>query len=264
VVPQYRSLIPARLWVERGSVGIGAGRLRALDLKIDYDGVLTAPYHDSLAGLVRQCVDLLVRHVWRNIDEVARAGFAFEFKMISPPHASAAANNIEDGFQVAVMVRSRLRVWLDHDGASPELARSGSSVGDGGCPCHARGLRRVGVQIAGWNDFDAVVLPIHALHDNRFFIGRRAQSRNHRPLHGGSSATRLCGGWTSTQTPAGLRQLHETAPTRVVSGVAVQLSRFANRQLFRHPLQVAVGYPSGRCHQGCLRGFLKIGHPREP
>jgi hypothetical protein len=46
---------------------------------------------------------------------------------------------------------------------------------DRSCPGHTWGLRRIGVQVAGWNDFDAVVLPIHALHDNRFFIGRRAR-----------------------------------------------------------------------------------------
>jgi hypothetical protein len=60
------------------------------------------------------------------------------------------------------------------------------------------------------------------------------------------------------------RSCVEAAPIRAVSGVAVPLSRFASRKLLRHPLQVAMGYPSGRCHQGCLRGFLKIGHRWEP
>ena len=54
------------------------------------------------------------------------------------------------------------------------------------------------------------------------------------------------------------------APATALSRVAVPLFWLANRQLFRHPLQVAMGYSRGRCHQGPPRGYLKIGHRREP
>src|SRR5260370_28616402 len=81
-----------------GSAGVYAGGLGALDVKVDHNWVLAASHHDGLARFVGQSVDLLVRHVWRNIDEVAGAGFATEFKMISPPHARSAVNDAEDGF----------------------------------------------------------------------------------------------------------------------------------------------------------------------
>jgi DNA/RNA non-specific endonuclease len=161
--------------VERGSTGTRAGGLRALDLKIDDDGILAAPHHDSLAWFVGKCVDLLVRYIRRHIDEIARAGLAAEFQAISPSHARTAANDVEDGFQFAVVMRAGLRVRLNYDRACPELVRSGSGVGDGGGTSHAGCLGRICVQVARRHDFDAVVLPVHDLHDSRFFFGELSQ-----------------------------------------------------------------------------------------
>ena len=60
------------------------------------------------------------------------------------------------------MMRPSLGVGLDHHGARPQLARSGSSVSDGRRARHAGSLRRVGIEFAGGDDLDAVMFPVHA------------------------------------------------------------------------------------------------------
>jgi hypothetical protein len=67
-----------------------------------------------------------------------------------------------------MMMRSGLSIRLDYDRAGPQLARSGSRVGDGGGPGHTGSLGCVEVQVAGRNDFHAVVLPVHHLQDSRW------------------------------------------------------------------------------------------------
>jgi hypothetical protein len=160
-------LLRSGFGVERRWAAACSRGLRAFNVKIDHDGVLSTSYHDGLAGLVGQGVDFLVRHVGWDIYEVARSGFTAEFEAISPSHASPAANDEEDCFQIAVVVWTSLCVWLDHDRPCPQFAGSRSRVRDGGGPCHAGSLGCVGIQVVGWNDFDAVMLPVHYLHDSR-------------------------------------------------------------------------------------------------
>ena len=136
------------LGMERGW-GRKAGRFRTGEVEVHHDGVLTASDDDSFAGLVGASVDLLVRYERRNIDEIARSGFTAEFEVVSPPHASPAANNVEDCFELAVVMRSGLCVGLDYDRAGPQLTGSRSGVCNGSRPSHAGSLRCVRVQIAG-------------------------------------------------------------------------------------------------------------------
>ena len=153
--------------MERRCATVVPGGLRAFEVEVHHDRVLAASYDYGFTGFARKSVDLLMRHVGRNINEVARSGLAAEFQMIAPSHASPAAHNVEDGLQLAVMVRPGPGVGLDYDCAGPEFARPSPGVGDGGGTSHARGLGRVGVEVAGRDDFDAVVLPVHELHDIR-------------------------------------------------------------------------------------------------
>jgi hypothetical protein len=101
--------------VELDRAGLSRGGLRAFDVKIDDDGILTASHHNSFTGFICSGVDLLVRYVGRNIDEVSRSGFTAEFEMVSPSHTSPAANDVKDCLQFAMMVGTSLCVWLDHD-----------------------------------------------------------------------------------------------------------------------------------------------------
>jgi len=143
--------------MEGGFAAAGAGRLRAFEVEIHHDSVLTASDDDSFTGLVSERIDLLVRYVGRNIDKVARPRFAAEFQVVSPSHTGPATNDVKDGFEFAVVMRSGLCVGLNYHRAGPQFARARSSVSDGCCASHAGSLGRVGVQIAGWNDLNAIV-----------------------------------------------------------------------------------------------------------
>ena len=46
---------------------------------------------------------------------IARSGFAAELQMLPPSHPSPAADDVENGFELAVMVRSGLCIRLDDD-----------------------------------------------------------------------------------------------------------------------------------------------------
>jgi aminopeptidase N len=109
------------------------------------------------------CVDLLMGHIGRNIDKVAGTRFITEFQIVTPTHAGAPPDNVEHGFQFAMMMRTRLRIRLNNNGSSPELTRTGAGVSDGRGARHAGGLRRIGIQFAGTHNLDAVLFPIRVL-----------------------------------------------------------------------------------------------------
>ena len=92
--------------MERRRAAACSHGLRAFDVKIDHDGVLSTSYHDGLAGFVGEGVDFLMRHIGWDIDEVACSGFTAEFEMVSPSHASSAANDVKDCLQFAMVMRS--------------------------------------------------------------------------------------------------------------------------------------------------------------
>ncbi len=135
-------------------------RFRGCDIEVYNDGILPAADNYGLARLVVPGVDLLMRHVRWDIDEVAGAGFRAEFKMIAPAHAGAALHDVEDGFKFAMMVRPGFGIGLHDDCTGPKPGGSSACVGDGGSARHARSLRRVvGVEFTSSYDFDSVILP---------------------------------------------------------------------------------------------------------
>jgi hypothetical protein len=79
--------------------------------------------------------------------------------VLAPSQASQAVHNIDDAFQITVMVGARLGPGIDGDGSSPQFG--GASVGgrDRGQATHAWSLRRIGVEFIGRDDFDAVGSP---------------------------------------------------------------------------------------------------------
>ncbi len=146
--------------MERNGRGARARRFGAFHLQVDHDRVLTAAHDDAFAGLVVFGVYFLMRHPGRDEDEVAGAGFAGEFEAVAPAHAGAAADDVEDGYEFAVVVWTGFGVGLDHYGAGPESGRAGSGIGDGGGARHAGSLRGVGIELARADDFDSVVFPV--------------------------------------------------------------------------------------------------------
>ena len=65
---------------------------------------LVAADEDADERFVRVSVDFLVGHEGWHVDEVASSGFGDEFQIISPTHAGAPAEDIDDAFEFAVVV----------------------------------------------------------------------------------------------------------------------------------------------------------------
>ena len=143
----------------------GAGGLGAFHVQIDDDRILTAAHHDSLAGLVLPRVDLLMRNVRRDVNEIAGAGLVGKFEMIAPAHAGPPFDDVEDGFELAVVVRPGFRVGLHHYRSCPEFAGSGSRMRDGGGTAHAGSLWRIRIELSGAHDLNAMIPPVRRIGD---------------------------------------------------------------------------------------------------
>src|SRR5580704_92981 len=101
-----------------------------------------------------------MRDVGRDVDEVSGAGFIDKLEIISPAKAGASADDVDHGFEFAVMMRSSLGVGMNDNSSGPELLRADFGVRDGFGAGHTRGLRRVGVEFAAANDAQAVIFPV--------------------------------------------------------------------------------------------------------
>jgi hypothetical protein len=99
--------------MKRRFAAVHLRRLRTFKIEINYDRILIASYHHSFTGFIRAGVDLLMRYIGWDVDEVARSCFAAEFQMIPPSHPSPASKDVKDSFQFAVVVRSSLYAWPD-------------------------------------------------------------------------------------------------------------------------------------------------------
>src|SRR6185436_13760688 len=91
------------------------------DLEIHNDRILSAAHQHTFERVIRACVDLLVRHIRRHVDEIARLGFGGEFEMIAPTHASSAFDNVDHTLEFTVMMSAGLGVWMNSHGPGPEL-----------------------------------------------------------------------------------------------------------------------------------------------
>ena len=130
------------------------------DVQIDDNRFLPTAYHDGFNGLIRARVHFLMGNVRRNVDEVAGSGFFGEFEVVAPSHAGTALYDIENGFELAVMVRGGAGIGLDNHRSRPEFAGAGARVCDGGGTRHAGCLRCVGVKFARAHHANAVGFPV--------------------------------------------------------------------------------------------------------
>ena len=101
-----------------------------------------------------------MRNVGRNIYEIPRSGFITELQMLAPAHTGAASHDVEDGFELAMMMRSGFRSRLHNDRTRPKLRRTRARVSNGRSARHSRSLRRVWVKFASPYDLYTVILPV--------------------------------------------------------------------------------------------------------
>jgi hypothetical protein len=144
-----------RIGLRGGGIGLRAG-----DVKVDHHWFLSAADDDSFYGLVFPGVKSLVRDVGRDIHEIAGAGFVDEFEAGAPAEAGASAHDVDYRLDFAVVVRASFGVGMDDHRAGPKFLCADASMGDGFGAGHAGSLRRVGVEVVGANDAQAVGFPV--------------------------------------------------------------------------------------------------------
>src|SRR5579862_1956621 len=133
--------------------------LHRLDVEIDGDGLAVAAHQHAFQHLIRAGIDLLMRHVRRDEDEIARIGLGGELQMLAPAHARLAAHHIDDALEMAVMMRAGFGIGLDRHRAGPQFLRAGAGKIDRGFAIHAGRRRHIGIELIARNDAHAVVLP---------------------------------------------------------------------------------------------------------
>jgi hypothetical protein len=134
--------------------------LGRLDVQIDNDRFLAAPDKNAAKRLFSVRIDLLMRNERRNIDEIARTGLRYELKIFSPAHSRPPAYNVNNAFQVPMMMRARFRIGSNCYGSGPKLFGAGSRIRDCRGPIHTGCLGRVAVELVATDYLDAMLAPI--------------------------------------------------------------------------------------------------------
>ena len=137
------------------------GGFWCLQVKIHDDRLLAIPHDYGLALLIGISINFLVRHIRGNVNKISGSGFVPEFQSITPAHPHSSFHHVQDGFQLSMVVRPRLRIRLDDHGPSPQRGSSGFRMSNGGGPRHTRSLWCIHVQFVGMYDFDSVLPPVH-------------------------------------------------------------------------------------------------------
>jgi hypothetical protein len=78
-----------------------AGGFWSVHIQIDDNRILSVPHDYSFADLIWAGVDLLVRHVRWNVNEVASPGFVAQFQLIAP---SSRFPKLSKGLKTAIAI----------------------------------------------------------------------------------------------------------------------------------------------------------------
>src|SRR5205814_2338747 len=103
-----------------------------LDVEVDDDCLVITAHQHAFQRLIARSVDLLMRHIGRHENEIARSGLGDIFEMVAPAHPRPAPDDINDAFEGAVVVCAGFRIGVDMNGAGPDLLRPDTSKIDGG------------------------------------------------------------------------------------------------------------------------------------
>lgn len=137
-------------------------RFRTLNVEIhNYRILPTSDYH-SFTWHVGASIDLLMRDIGWNVNEIPGVSLVAELQTIAPAHARTPSHDINHCLQFAVVVGTCFCVRLNNYGTSPQLTGPCTRAGNSGRPRHSGGLGRVGIQFPGSHNFHAVLFPIHS------------------------------------------------------------------------------------------------------
>lgn len=127
--------------------------------QIDCNRLSVTPDEHTFQRIIRTRIDLLMRHVWRDVDKVTRSSLSHKLESISPPHAGFSFQYVDDALEMAVMMCSGLRVRVDCHCPRPQFLRAHSSEVDCGGSRHPGGLCGIGVEGVARDHADAIMLP---------------------------------------------------------------------------------------------------------
>ena len=125
--------------------------------QINRNSLIIAPHKHTLQRLVLIRIDLLMRHIRWHEDKIPRTRLSRELEFLAPTHAGFAFDDVDDGFQVAVVVGAGFGVGVDVHCAGPDLLGSRASEVDGCCEVHEGCLGGVGVERVGGDNAEDLV-----------------------------------------------------------------------------------------------------------
>jgi hypothetical protein len=159
-------------------------RFYGRDVEIHNDWLLATSHEHTFERLVSAGVDLLMRHIRRNVDEVARPGFSSEFEMIPPTHSRLALDHVDDAFKFSVVMSPGLCIRVNAYSPCPKLRCAGPRVSDRSRSVHPRSLRGVRIEFASANNADSVVFPAGILVGHNWILCQpaAAQQASSHPL----------------------------------------------------------------------------------
>ena len=132
-----------------------------LDGRFHHNRIPVISYQDAYEFLFRASIQLLMRHIRRDVDEITRPRVGEVLKTLSPSQSRPSANNVDHAFQIPVLMSSRPGIRWNRYRTRPNLARTGRGIGYGRPEIHARPRWHVVViQLIMPHDTDVVVTPI--------------------------------------------------------------------------------------------------------
>ena len=139
------------------SLRIARRPFRAGYIEIHHDRFLAAAHDHGFDRLIGSRVQFLMGQVRRNVNEISRPGFIDELEVFAPAETPAALDDVEHGFELSVMMRSRFGAGLNNDCAGPQFLRANARIRNGFGASHSGSLRRICIQLAATNDPNALV-----------------------------------------------------------------------------------------------------------
>src|SRR5262249_952081 len=83
------------------------------NVKVYYHRFLTGAHNNAFERLISTGIYLLMGNVWGNVNKISRTCHGSELQMITPAHSGVPVYDKDNAFEVTVMMRSGLGIWMD-------------------------------------------------------------------------------------------------------------------------------------------------------
>src|SRR5580700_4767131 len=101
-----------------------------------------------------------MRHKRWYVDKVSRAGFVDKLQTISPAEPGATTHDIDNCFDLTMMVRTGLGVRVHHHCSGPQFVGAHAGMRYSFSATHAGCLWRVGIEFSTADNPQAVLFPV--------------------------------------------------------------------------------------------------------